>query len=202
MKKKFGILFGFFCLIVLDSIFAYAFPIDFTYTRMSVVWHFYLTGLLVFVRDKPWQNRLLIGAMAGIVRDLFVTATFPFCFILYPLLALAAGIYQNRARSLESACVIYVSILFLCDFVPFVLQRMQGITNVSLFSWFYHMELITLLCSGLIVIAMIYIDLVMDRFYLFQSRVIKKSQNRRKYSTRRKAPTTNHPEPNPSTSRR
>ncbi len=193
MKKKFGILFGFFCLMVLDSIFAFAFPIDFTYTKMSVVWHFYLTGLLVFVRDKPWQNRLLIGAMAGIVRDLFVTSTFPFCFFFYPLLALAAGIYQNKARSLESACVIYVSILYLCDFVPFCLQRMQGVTNVSLFTWFYRVELITLLCSGLIVIAMIYIDLVMDRFYLFQSRIIKKSQSRASRLNRRKAPTTNHP---------
>ncbi len=92
MKKKCGILFGCFCLMVLDSMFACAFPIDFPYTKMSVVWHFYLTGLLVFVRDKPWQNRLLIGDMDGIVRDLFVTSTFPFCFFFYNLMALAAGI--------------------------------------------------------------------------------------------------------------
>lgn len=40
MKKTFGILFGFFCLAMLDSIFAFAFPIDFTYTKMSASWHF------------------------------------------------------------------------------------------------------------------------------------------------------------------
>lgn len=200
MKKKFGILFGFFCLAILDSIFAYACPIDFTYTSLSVVWHFYLTGLLVFVRDKPWLNRLLIGAMAGIIRDLFFTSTFPFCFLFYPALTLLAGIYQNRARSLESACLIYISLLFLVDFVPYLVQRMEGLTSVSLISWLYHMELLTLLIGSLVVIGMIYIDLIMDRFYLFQSRIIKKSQSRRSRSARRSTPNRNHPESSPSAS--
>ncbi|MBF0578535.1 hypothetical protein IM774_01780 [Erysipelotrichaceae bacterium RD49] len=193
MRKTFGILFGFFCLAILDSIFAFAFPIDFTYTKMSAAWHFYLTGILVFVRDKPWFNRMLIGAFAGIVRDLFFTGTFPFCFLLYPVLALAAGIYQNKACSVESACVIYISILLMVDFLPYIWQRMMGITNVSFFSWFYHVELLTILTSSLVVIATIYVDLVMDRFYLFQSRIIKKSQSRRRLIDRRQVPNTNHP---------
>ncbi len=195
MKKRFGILFGFFCLAMLDSIFAYGFPIDFTYTRLSVVFHFYLTGLLVFVRDKPWTNRMLIGAFAGLVRDLFFTSTFPFCFLLYPLLCLLAGAYQKRARSLESGCMIYLCILFLVDFIPFAFQKMVGLTNVSLISWLYHMELITFLVGALIVICMIYADLVMDRFYLFQSRIIRDSQ--RKRASRRILPNTNHPSRNP-----
>lgn len=193
MKKKFGILFGFFCLAILDSIFAYACPIDFTYTSLSVVWHFYLTGLLVFVRDKPWLNRVLIGATAGIVRDLFFTSTFPFCFLLYPLLALLAGLYQKKMRSMESACLIYMGVLFLVDFVPFLYQKAAGITSVSLISWLYHVELLTLIFSGLIVIGMIYVDLIMDRFYLFQSRIIKKRLSKNRLSARR-APSTNHPE--------
>lgn len=194
MKKDFGILFGFFCLAMLDSIFSFACPIDFTYQSLSVVWHFYLTGLLVFVRDKPWLNRLLIGAMAGIVRDLFFTSTFPFCFLLYPVLALLAGLYQKRARSLESACILYISILFLVDLVPYLFQRLTGQTNISFFVWLYHMELLTMLIGSLVVIGTIYVDLIMDRFYLFQSRIISKSQKRRSRSARAASPNRNHPQ--------
>ncbi len=196
MKKRFGILFGFFCLAMLDSIFAYAFPVDFTYTHLSVVFHFYLTGLLVFVRDKPWLNRMLIGAMAGLVRDLFITSTFPFCLIMYPLLSLLAGVYQKRIRSLESASVIYLSILFLVDFIPFIYQRATGIVNIGFISWLYHIELLTILVGALIVISLIYADLVMDRFYLFQSRIIKDSQMRK--ASRRNLPNGNHPSPDAS----
>lgn len=194
MKKNFGILFGFFCLAMLDSIFGFACPIDFTYQSMSIVWHFYLTGLLVFVRDKPWFNRLLIGAMAGIVRDLFFTSTFPFCFVFYPVLALLAGLYQKRARSTESACVLYISILFLVDFIPFVFQRMTGQTNILLPVWLYRVELLTMLTGSLVVIGMIYIDLIMDRFYLFQSRILKKNQRLRGRSARASTPSGNHPQ--------
>ena len=202
MKKTFGIIFGFFCLAMLDSMFAYTTPIDFTYTHFSIAWHFYLTGLLVFVRDKPMMNRFLIGAMAGIIRDMFFTSTFPFSFLFYPMLALAAGVYQNKARSLESACVIYISLIFCVDFFPFLFQKLMGITTVSFFSWFYHVELITLLVGSLIVIMMTYVDLVMDRFYLFQSRIIQNSQRYRRHSARRRAPSTNHPQMEPKRRRR
>lgn len=193
MNKRFGILFGFFCLAMLDSIFAYAFPIDFTYSKLSVVWHFYLTGLLVFVRDKPWPNRLLIGAFAGIVRDLFFTSTFPFCFLFYPLLAWAAGIFQNQIRSTEFAFLDYMLCLFLVDFIPYLVQLTTGVTNVSIVSWLYHIELLTLLTGGLIVIVMIYADLVMDRFYLFQKHIRRKRQRRKNISAIETLPNNNHP---------
>lgn len=183
MKKRFGILFSFFCLAMLDSIFAYAFPIDFTFSRFSVIWHFYLTGLLVFVRDKPWFNRVLIGAMAGVIRDLFFTSTFPFCLVFYPMLAFAAGIFQDRLRSSEFAFVNYMICLFLVDFVPFLGQKWMGLTNVSILSWLYHVELITMLTGGLVVIFTMYMDLVMDRFYLFQRHIQKKSGRMRKVSS-------------------
>ena len=96
MKKNFGIIFGFFGLAMLDSIFSYLTPIDFTYTHFSIAWHFYLTGLLVFVRDKPMMNRFLIGAMAGIVRDMFFTSTFPFSFLFIRLLHLQQGFIKIK----------------------------------------------------------------------------------------------------------
>lgn len=194
MKKNFGIIFGFFGLAMLDSIFSYLTPIDFTYTHFSIAWHFYLTGLLVFVRDKPMMNRFLIGAMAGIIRDMFFTSTFPFSFLFYPLIALAAGVYQNKARSLESACMIYISLIFCADLFPFLFQKLIGQTTVSFVSWFYHVELLTLLVGGLVVIMMTYIDIVMDYFYLFQSRVIKKSQRGHRHPKRELAASMNHPQ--------
>lgn len=169
MKKKFGVLFGFFCLAILDSIFAYTFPLDFTYTRFSIIWHFYLTGLLVFVRDKPWLNRLLIGAFAGILFDLFFTSTFPACFFLYGFLGWFSGFFQLSTKSRQA--LLYISLIFLADFLPYLFQRLLGQTNVTFIRWFYYMELISVLISCLICIAMIHLDLIMDRFYAFQARV-------------------------------
>ena len=48
--------------------------------------------------------------------------------------------------------------------------------------------------GGLVVIMMTYIDIVMDYFYLFQSRVIKKSQRGHRHPKRELAASMNHPQ--------
>lgn len=73
-------------------------------------------------------------------------------------------------------------------------QKLIGRTTVSFISWFYHVELLTLLVGGLVVIMMTYIDIVMDYFYLFQSRMIQKSQRRHRHPKRELAPSMNHPQ--------
>ncbi len=171
MKKKFGVLFGFFCLGMLDAIFAYAFPIDFTYRRLSVVWHFYLTGLFVYVRDKPWLTRLLIGMLSGFVFDAFFSSSFPICFGLFGFLAWLSGFWRTPLPSKRRQATIYMGLLFLADFLPYLFQRLIGQSNVSLWLWLYRMELLTLLFGSLICIALIHMDLIMDRFYAFQARV-------------------------------
>lgn len=60
MRKRFAILFGFLCLGLLDSVLAYGIPLNFEYTGFSILWHWYLIGLLVFTRDKPILLRFLI----------------------------------------------------------------------------------------------------------------------------------------------
>lgn len=177
MKKKFGILFGFFCLAILDSIFAFVFPLDFTYTHFSVTWHFYLTGLLIFVRDKPWLTRLLIGLFAGILFDLFFTNTFPACFFLYGFLGLVSGFFQIPTKRKQT--IVYMSLLFLADFLPYLFQKLLGHSNVSFFRWFYYMELISLLIGTLICMGMIHLDLIMDRFYAFQARIHQTSMTKK-----------------------
>lgn len=171
MKKKFGVLFGFFCLGMLDAIAAYIFPIDFTYTHLSIVWHFYLTGLLVYVRDKPWLTRWLIGLLAGFVFDAFFSSSFPICFALYGFLAWLSGFWRTPMPSKRRHGFIYMSLLFLADFIPYTIQRFLGMSNVSLWIWLYRIELLTWLFGALICIALIHMDLIMDRFYAFQARV-------------------------------
>lgn len=64
------------------------------------------------------MNRFLIGAMCGIIRDMFLLQLSRLAFF-YPLIALAAGVYQNKARSLESACMIYISLIFVQTYSRF-----------------------------------------------------------------------------------
>lgn len=168
MRKSFGILFGFFCLAMLDSIFSFASPIDFTYQHLSVIWHFYFIGVLVFVRDKPWFNRLLISMLAGLVSDLFITSTFPFAMFLYPVFGIICGLPGRRMEGNEFAFAMYFLCTFCVDFFPYLYQRLTGATDVGLAAWLYYIELITVLVNGLCIILIMYIDMVMDRFFLLQ----------------------------------
>lgn len=194
MKKRFGILCGFLVLALMDSVLSYAMPVDFTYQKLSVVWHFYLIGLLVFTRDKPWLTRVLMGMLGGLVSDLFFTDSFPVCFFLYPLLTWLAGIWKHRMAGNQFAFAWYMVCLFLADWIPWLWQRQQGLTNVSLIGWGYHVEMITLLCGGLSIILVIYIDMVMDRFFLLQKHMQRKAEKKKRLSAAaHMIPNANHP---------
>lgn len=193
MRKRFAILFGLFCLAMLDSIFSFCTPPDYTYARMSVIWHFYFIGILVFVRDKPWYNRILIAAAGGLVFDLFFTGTFPFAFFVYPLLAVLVGLNQKRMESVEFAFFVYLLCCFGIDFLPWLWQSLHGITDVSLISWLYHMQLITLLVDSLTILAVMYADMVMDRFYLMEKRRRQKKSLKRSAARQAAREVSSHP---------
>ena len=69
MKKTQIIVIGFLGLGLIDSLITFGFPIDFTYTAYSVIPHFTFIGTLIYLHDKEWLNRVLIGALIGALFD-------------------------------------------------------------------------------------------------------------------------------------
>lgn len=194
MKKRFGILFGFLVLALLDCVFSYAMPIDFTYQKLSVVWHFYFIGLLVFTRDKPWLTRILLGLLAGIVSDLFFTNSFPFCFMVYPLFSWLIGLPKGRMEGNEFAFACYMGCLFGLDFLPWIYSVYQGVPHPTLAQWLYSIELLTLICGGLCTILVMYVDIVMDRFFLIQKHMHRREQQKQPLKRKiAQMPNSNHP---------
>ncbi len=192
MKRKNAILLGFLGLALLDGMFAFVKPIDFTCTSLSIVWHFYLTGLLVFVCDKPALTRFLIGLAAGMFYDAFVAGTVLINMVLFGLLAFVSGLFGVMLRPTGRKAAWIVFLVFVSDALPFAIGQARGIETVSWGFWLYHMELLTLIFSALIVIGILYVDMVMSRYYLFQSRYTGAGRIR-SYAPHVRAANRNHP---------
>lgn len=170
-RRSYGILAGFAVLLILDSVFSFLFPPDFTYTNVSILWHFFLSGLLIFTRDKPLPTRVLEGFLGGMVYDGLISSTFPVCAILFAFLCLLSGLLPSVISTPERRTVYTVFLVFLSDLIPCTFLGSALGHTVSFASWFYHFELLTLIFSGLIVIGVLYGDLIMSRYYLLQSRL-------------------------------
>lgn len=201
MKKTQTILIGFGILGLLDSVLSFALPVDFTYVRFSIVWHFFLIGLLVFVRDKPLLTRLLIGAAGGLCSDLLITSTFPLNMFLYALLCVLAGLipfFLSRTSRFIFWCVFLVLI---GDALPFLVQKAWGMSDLPFFMWMLRIELLTLIFDALIAIGLLYTDLVMTRYFLFQSRRRRQAQGR-SIAPHVRTANRNHPGLNRSSTRR
>ncbi|WP_304472284.1 hypothetical protein, partial [uncultured Faecalibaculum sp.] len=66
IRKQPMILAGFVILGLLDGLMAYAWQPDYTLSRFSVIPHFFLMGMLVFVYNKDNVTRILSGLLAGL----------------------------------------------------------------------------------------------------------------------------------------
>jgi hypothetical protein len=174
MKKRFAILAGFVILALADCLFSYAMPVDYTYQHMSVVWHLYFCGMIVFVHDKPAITRILIGISCGLAADLLMHDSFAFCTFLYPFFAWLAGVFPGRMRGNEFAFAWYMASVFLLDFIPYAWMKLTGMTTLGLIKWLEHIELLTLLTNGLAIILIMYADMVMVRFFLIQDNMKRK----------------------------
>ena len=83
MKKSTILIFGFLGLALIDSLMGSIFPIDYSFINYSVVPHFCFLGTLIYVCDKEWMNRLLIGSLVGLLLDVLFTMTFPIDMVLF-----------------------------------------------------------------------------------------------------------------------
>lgn len=168
MKKSFGILFGLSVLAFLDGVLAYLFPINYQYQSLSLIWHFFFIGVMVLVHDKPWKTRVLIGALCGLLLDYLFNDSFPYCFLVYPIFGFWVGYFEPLMYRTKPAFLIYLLFCFLIDLFPYIFQRMTGVLNVPFLTWLYHMELLTMIANCFEITLIMYVDLVMVRFFLIQ----------------------------------
>lgn len=164
MRKFQYIIIGFFGLGLIDSFIGYAFPIDFEYASYSVIPHFTLIGLLIYVADKSWLNRLLISMTVGLGFDIFYAQTFPLNMFYFALFGLLIGWTRRFMKTERNALLIVLLFVFLYDFIPFVLFHSQ-LMYPKLTLWFWYLEGPTLIFATIITLFLLYIQQVMSRFF-------------------------------------
>lgn len=164
MKKFQYILIGFFGLGLIDSFIGYAFPIDFEYSSYCMIPHFTLIGLLIYVMDKSWLNRLLISMAVGLGFDILYAQTFPLNMFYFALLGIGIGWTRRFMKTEKKVLLIVLLFVFLYDFIPFVLFHSQ-LMYPKLTRWFWHLEGPTLMFDIIITWFLLYIQQVMSRFF-------------------------------------
>ncbi|MCF0246226.1 MAG: hypothetical protein HUJ55_05315 [Ileibacterium sp.] len=180
MKKSSALIMSFVLMALLDSLLVSAFPPDFTYLRLSVIWHVCFIGMLIYLHDKPWVTRISCGALIGILLDFFFQGSFPFCFLVYPLFALLAGLPGPFMENNRIAFAVYMICCFLLDFVPYLVQLILGITTIPVWDWMYCMELLTTMTNAASVLFLMYMDAVMVRFFLIQRSRARKAERKKR----------------------
>lgn len=178
MKKSFAICFGFLLLGMLDSVLSYTMPVDVTYQSVSILWHFTFIAMIVFVRDKPYLTRILVGLLIGILFDYLFNDSFPFCTLMYPFMAYTSGIIMKISHTNGATFGLCLVLCFVIDFLPYIWQSMTGTLQVGFLQWFYCMEAFTLVINIFIIALIIYVDVAMMRFFLIQENLARREQRK------------------------
>lgn len=169
MKTRFYIILLIACALV-DDLISLVLPPDFRYQTVTLVPHFCFITMLVIVCSRSWLDRLLIGALCGILTDFFFTISFPTYFLTYALLAFLSGfLYTYMEEDSKTQALLLWAVTLFVDLIPFLFYKYFGLLNVSFSTWFLHNEFVTLTGNAVIVCLMIYIIHVYDRYELIQS---------------------------------
>ena len=178
MKKSTILILGFFGLAIIDTLIGYIFPIDFTYMEFSVVPHFCLIGTLIYVCDKEWLNRILIGALVGLVYDMLFTNAFPIDLFLFAIASYGIGYALAKIKSKRLQALVVVAFVFVYDLIPYIWNCLFDFDSASFSLWFLHMELITIGLSAVTFAFLTYVEEVMSRFFLI--RMYRDSKNKKR----------------------
>lgn len=177
MRKRFAILFGFLCLGLLDTVLSYGMPINYEYTGFSVLWHWYLIGVLVFTRDKPLLLRFLIGSIAGLAYGMLFGSSLFTYWIFYTLSAVLIGFAEPWMNTINKQFIVYLAFVLVFDLITFYLMNI-GSTGISLWTWLYRMELISVFASAFSIVCVMFMDNVMVRFFLIQRHLERKQERK------------------------
>ncbi|WP_294731874.1 hypothetical protein [uncultured Faecalibaculum sp.] len=165
IRKQPMILAGFVILGLLDGLMAYAWQPDYTLSRFSVIPHFFLMGMLVFVYNKDNVTRILSGLLAGLVSALFFQGAFWFDPLYFTAAAWLAGLAPGWSNSLRFSWLFFPLFAFGYDLLPWIWMRLFTPYNGSLLLWLWRMETFSVLLSILSLWVIRYAADVMDRYF-------------------------------------
>ena len=179
MKARFYIILLVLCALFDDFISLFI-PADFQYQGILIVPHFCLCAMLAIVCSRNWLDRILIGALVGLLTDYFFTISFPTYFLLYALLGFASGLLYKyiEDNSIFQALYLWFLTIFV-DLIPFVFYKATGQLNVALGTWLLHGETVTMIVSALAICMMVYVVHVYERYETIQSIRQKKVEKRK-----------------------
>lgn len=165
-------------LLLADEVLSFCFPVDYTYQTYSVAWHFFFIGLMVFVNDKPLLTRLLICMLGGMILDLFFAGTFPVNLLLFVFFGGILGFFYPWMDRTKAAFLIYLISCFLFDAIPWFFGSLFGFSSIEFGKWFLFFELPSLIFDAIVIIIIMYIDIVMVRFFLIVAHRERKEKRR------------------------
>lgn len=176
MKKSTILILGFLGLALIDSLVGFILPIDFSFIEYSVVPHFCFLGTLIYVWDKEWFDRLLIGSLVGLLFDVLFTMSFPADMFLFGIASYAIGFCSKWMQSTKKQYLILVlmAFAFLYDFIPFSWDRIVNPDYASLSLWFTRFEIMTFGLNLATIVLLNYVREVMSRFFLIRQHRQKK----------------------------
>lgn len=165
IRKHPLILAGFALLGLLDGFIAYAWPANYMLTGFSVIPHFYLIGLLVFVYNKDTLTRVLAGLLAGLVHAFVFQGSFPFDPVFFTAAAWLAGLAPRWSNSMRYSWLFFLLFAFGFDVLPWIWLRITTPLNASILTWLWRMETFTLLLNIASLWVIRYAADVMDRYF-------------------------------------
>lgn len=159
---------------IVDTYISYVFAVDFTFQTMSFVPHVTLMALLMMTYDRVLMDRILIGALFGLLYDFFFQSSFPISFFLFPLASVFVGfVYEKKENLLYLAGVTMLS-GFLYDFIPYFISRLFHVLQLHFWTWFFRLEFATLIFQ---LITLLFLYFGMNLFQSFK-------QNKSKWQLR------------------
>lgn len=181
MKPK-QLVFLFLALALLDDLLALAFPVNFEYQGYSFIPHFCFVALMLSVYEMKLLDRVLICGLCGLLTDMFMTNSFMFYFFVYMASGALIGLFSRFMNRDARVCFfVCLSMVFLIDFVPMLINVWLGKLHVSLSTWLLHHELLTLMIHVAAILVLMYSLDVFERFQTIRTHR-KKLQERRRFT--------------------
>lgn len=180
MRKIRLIFVCFLALGLLDLFVSYAWPIDYTMQRMSLIPHFSFIGMLVYAYNKPARDRLLWGFLMGILYDFFVGSVFGAGSIGFAAAAWLSGFLPAFSNSPRFSWLFFAGFALAADGIGWLL-----VIRGSFVSWLWHMEAITLVVDILTLYVVRYGADVMDRYFKIMHIRMRQEEKRKLQAMRR-----------------
>ncbi|MBB5183785.1 rod shape-determining protein MreD [Catenisphaera adipataccumulans] len=166
----------------LDVWLTFVFPPDYTYQKLSFIPHICFLVCMMAIYDRKPIDRVLIGALCGILYDFFFGSTFPVSFLLFAAFGYTTGLFkENYDKDMRLLFVVLSAEVFLLDTLPFLFCKIIGTMHVNVGTWLLHMELLTVAIHIAVIYGLMY---VLDAVDAWAARREEKRDQQRRNSYR------------------